>query len=62
MPSEVLPFKIIKSIHEKFQDGFKQKTLRNISQNHQATEKAEKQDTTTALWEPHQKELMSFEK
>lgn len=43
-------------------NGFKQKTPQNISQNHQATEKAEKQDTMTALWEPHQKELMSFEK
>lgn len=62
VPSEVLPFKYIKSVHEKLQDGLKSETLRNIGQNHQATEKAEKQDTTTALWQLHQKELMSFEK
>ena len=40
VPSQVLPFKIIKSISEKLQDGLKQKTLRNISLNHQASEKA----------------------
>lgn len=62
VPSEVWPFKIINSISKKLQDGLKQKTLRSISQNHHATEKAEKLLHCAALRQPHQKELMSFEK
>lgn len=42
VPSEALPFKIIKSVHEELQDSLKQKTLKNC----QATEKAENQDST----------------
>lgn len=62
VPSEVWLFKILNSVSKKLQDGLKQKTLRSIRQNHHPTEKAEMQGITAALWQPHQKESMSFEK